>query len=72
MRTDNERLLNELAQIKIELDECRAEAMSSRQEVSRVCNEIENYARILEAMETKLIEAEDRAISAEKNNPNYL
>ena len=60
------RLEHELAELNAELEECRQEAMSSRTEVNRVCEEIENYARILEAMESKVIEAEERARAAEK------
>ena len=49
-----------IAELQNELEECKLEAMDSRQEVAKVCAEIENYASILEAMEEKLIEAEER------------
>lgn len=54
------------------MEECRKEALSSRREVNRVCAEIENYAKILEAMEAKVIEAEDRTLKAEKEREEAL
>lgn len=66
LNAEKMRLEHELAEVNAELEECRQEALSSRTEVNRVCEEIENYARILEAMESKVIEAEERARAAEK------
>jgi chromosome segregation ATPase len=48
-----------------ELDECRREAYSTRGDFAKVIEEIESYARILEAMELKVMEAEERADRAE-------
>jgi hypothetical protein len=48
-----------------ELDECRREAYSTRADFAKVIEETESYARILEAMELKVMEAEERADRAE-------
>ena len=49
-----------------ELYECKQEAGKSKAEVERVFTEIEKYAQILEVMEARVSEADDRVIMAEK------
>jgi len=65
-KQDQQRLQYQLKQVEAELEECRQEASNSREEVTRILSEIENYARILEVMEDKLAEAETRTRTAEK------
>lgn len=65
-KSENSKLQQRLNEVEGELEECRREARNSRDEVSKVCSEIENYARILEAMEEKLTEAENRTMTAEQ------
>lgn len=71
-KSDLFKLQQRLNEVEAELEECRKEAMTSREEVSRVYSEIENYARILEAMEDKLAEAENRTKSAEKRKSEMV
>lgn len=56
----------QLLEAKIqELEECRREAYTTRSDFGKVFEEIETYARILETLEVKVMEAEERADRAE-------
>ena len=63
---DKRRAEAELAEVAGAMEECRREAVNSKSEVQRVCAEMDNYAQILEAMEGKVNEAEDKVMHAER------
>mmetsp|Transcript_23264 Transcript_23264/g.26395 ORF Transcript_23264/g.26395 Transcript_23264/m.26395 type:complete len:1389 (+) Transcript_23264:288-4454(+) len=72
LRQEKERTQQELSQsknhmnlVKAELEECKNAAISSKQEVKRVFVEMDNYAKILEAMQTKMAQLEGEKTKAE-------
>ena len=62
----------ELSEVAEAMEECRNQAQNSKDEVERVCAEMENYAHILEAMEIKVNESEERVMIAERRRDEAI
>ena len=69
---DKHRAETELAEVAEAMEECRRQAASSKNEVEHVCAEMENYAQILEAMEIKVSESEERVMIAERRRDEAI
>jgi chromosome segregation ATPase len=65
VKADKEQSEAEHAAVTLQLKECRAKMSEMAKDVERAYAEMDKYAEIVEVLENKLQEAEERAVEAE-------